>query len=46
MKKTYIIPSMEVICVQTQQMLAQSVTMYGDNATGAGLAPEFIFDEE
>ncbi len=46
MKKTYIIPSLEVIRVQTQQMLAASVQMYGKDATGAGLAPEFYFDED
>ncbi len=47
MKKTYIIPSLEVIQVKTQQMLAASqVDMYGSNATGTGMAPEFYFDEE
>ncbi len=46
MKKTYIIPTLEVVRIETQQMLAQSVPMYGENATGTGLAPEFYFDED
>ena len=46
MKKTYIIPSLEVVRIQTQQMLAVSAPMYGENATGTGLAPEFYFDED
>ena len=47
MKKKYIIPEMETVNIKTQQMLAQSVSMYGKDATGEGLAPEFdIWDEE
>ena len=49
MKKTYIIPSLEVINVNTQQMLAASPLGFGDpvsSAAGAE-APEydFLFDE-
>ena len=47
MKKTYIIPSLEVINVNTQQMLAASPLGFGDpvnSATGAE-SPEFLFDE-
>jgi hypothetical protein len=45
MKKTYINPTMEVVRVQTRQMLAASAPMYNENATGDGLAPEFDFNE-
>ena len=39
MKKTYINPNIEVVKIQTQQMLAGSpvVTMHGGDATSAGL---------
>ncbi len=47
MKKTYIIPSLEVIQVKTQQMLAASrVDMFNTDATDAGMAPEFEWDDE
>ena len=47
MKKKYIIPSLEVINVNTQQMLAASPLGFGDpvsSAAGAE-APDFLFDE-
>ncbi len=48
MKKTYIIPSLEVIQVKTQQMLAASQVGFGDSVTSAtgAEAPEFEWDEE
>lgn len=46
MKKTYIIPSMEVVRIQTQQMLASSPKLGGEYGGGTILAPEFTdFDE-
>lgn len=41
MKKTYIIPELEVVCIQTQQMLAASVPELSDKAYEGGdiLAP-------
>ena len=47
MKKTYIIPTLEVVRVQTQQMLASSPGYGGStDATSGNLAPEFYFDED
>lgn len=47
MKKTYFIPSLEVVRVQTQQMLASSPGYGGTTtATSGNLAPEFDFYEE
>ena len=45
MKKTYQIPTLEVVKVQTQQMLAgsPSVSMFNENATGEGLSREMDF---
>ena len=48
MKKTYIIPELEVVKVQTQQMLAASVLTVGDafNAeSDVVLAPEMDLDD-
>lgn len=41
MKKAYIIPELEVVCIQTQQMLAASVPELSDKAYEGGdiLAP-------
>jgi hypothetical protein len=46
MKKTYIIPELEVVKVQTQQMLAASALGIGDNFTAGEdvLAPEMDLD--
>lgn len=44
MKKTYMIPAMEVIKIQTQQFLAQSLP--GGGSTNQNLAPELYWDEE
>ena len=44
MKKTYNIPTLEVVKIETQQMLAGSVGMYGKNATGEGMSREFEFN--
>lgn len=43
MKKKYFAPNMEVVKIQTQQMLAASPSaeLYGENATEPGMAPEF-----
>ena len=41
MKKTYEIPQMEVVKIQTnQQVLTASVTLNNQNATGSGLVRE------
>lgn len=47
MKKTYIIPEMEVVKIATQQMLASSTTSieFGDPA-GGGSAVSREFDDE
>ena len=47
MQKTYIIPSLEVINVNTQQMLAASPLGFGDpvNTAAGAEAPDFLFDE-
>ena len=46
MKKIYIIPELEVVKVQTQQMLAASALGIGDNFTDGEdvLAPEMDLD--
>ena len=46
MKQTYINPELKVVKLQTQQMLAVSIQMYGANATGAGMSREFDYDDE
>ncbi len=47
MRKKYSSPSVEVIQIKTQQMLAASqVDMYNADATGPGMAPEFEWDDE
>ena len=47
MKKTYIIPSLTVVRVNTQQMLAASPVLGGEYTGGTVLAPEFeaVIDE-
>ena len=47
MKKVYKNPTTKVIKIQTMQMLAVSAKMYGQDATGAGMSPEwFDFDDD
>ena len=47
MKKTYLIPEMETIEIQTSGMLAASLPeTNGGSAVGPGMAPGFDFDEE
>ena len=41
MKKKYIAPNMEIVKVEAQQILAGSVPMYGQDATGEAMAPEY-----
>ena len=42
MKKIYLTPEMEIIEVKAQQtLLTGSVQMYGTNATGEAMAPEY-----
>ena len=43
MKKTYQIPTLEVVKIETQKMLAESVQMFGKNATGEGMSREMDF---
>jgi hypothetical protein len=46
-KKTYLKPAVEQFDAETEQMLATSVTLYNEDATGEALAPTFdIFEEE
>ena len=46
MKKTYQNPTLEVVKIETAQMLAASkVDMFNDNASGPGLSREFIFED-
>ena len=40
MKKKYFAPNMEIVKIQMTGMLAASVPMYNQNATGEGMAPE------
>ena len=47
MKKTYIIPEMEVVKIQIQQMLAASPNgAYDEQGSGTQLSREFEFDDE
>ena len=41
MMKKYIAPNMEIVKVEAQQILAGSVPMYGQDATGEAMAPEY-----
>ena len=43
MKKTYKNPTLEVVKIETQKMLAESVQMFGKDATGSGMSREFEF---
>ena len=46
MKKTYQNPTLEVVKIETQQMLAQStVDMFNENASGPGMSREFEFTD-
>lgn len=44
MKKIYMTPDLEVVKIETQQMLASSVKVLGKDAEEDGWAPEFNFD--
>ena len=49
MKKIYQTPIVTVMKLQTIQMVATSIDMYGQNATGAGMSRQergSIWDEE
>lgn len=48
MKKTYQNPQIEIVNVQTAQMIAASTEMYGKNATGAAMSRrhESVWDDE
>ena len=46
MKKTYKTPQMEVVKIQTNQMLAASVPMSGQNAEGPGLSRSYDWEDE
>ena len=37
MKKTYMIPTLQVVKVQSAKILAGSIDMYNQNATGPGM---------
>lgn len=41
MKKEYINPAMEIVKMETAQMIATSVNMIPDNATESGMSREF-----
>ena len=43
MKKIYNVPTLEVVKIQTQQMLAASVQMFNENANSPGMSREFEF---
>ena len=45
MKKTYKIPTLTVVKVQTAQFIAASVDMYGANASGVGMGREAEFSD-
>jgi hypothetical protein len=46
MKKTYMNPKMDVIVIQTQQMLAVSIPNGDPGSANDAEAPRFVFDEE
>ncbi len=46
MKKTYINPEMEIIQMDAQQVLTQSVSINGEQANENALSPDFDFDED
>ena len=43
MKKTYMNPTLEVVKIETQKMLAESVQMFGKNAETPGMSREMDF---
>ena len=45
MKKTYMIPTLQVVKIQTAQILAGSVDLYGQNATGPGMGRQAGFSD-
>ena len=45
MKKIYMIPTLQVVKIQTTQILAGSVDMYGENATGPGMGRRAAFSD-
>ena len=44
MKKKYINPTMTIVKMELCNMIAASVGMYGENATGNAMAPQFDSD--
>ena len=53
MKKIYLNPTTDVVMVNTQQMIAASTELFGEDATGPGMSHfldddggDFLFDEE
>ena len=46
MKKTYMNPKMDVIVIQTQQMLAVSIPNGAPGSANDAEAPQFVLDEE
>ena len=40
MKKTYQTPSTNIVKIDTVQVIAASVNMYGKDATGSAMAPQ------
>ena len=46
MKKKYINPAMEIVKIETQQVIAGSPGLGGEYGGGSVLSREFDFDEE
>lgn len=46
MKKKYINPAMEIVKIETQQVIAGSPSLGGEYGGGGVLSREFDFDEE
>ena len=46
MKKKYINPAMEIVKIETQQVIAGSLGLGGEYGGGGVLSREFDFDEE
>ncbi len=46
MKKTYMIPTLQVVKIQPAQFIAASVEMYGKDAEGAGMGRQAGFSAD
>ena len=46
MKKTYMIPTLQVVKIQPAQFIAASVEMFGKNATNAAMGREASFSDD